>query len=254
MRISPFALLGVAGVVIGCGGSPASAPPLAPTPLPNETAPACSPRLTCELLSFRVSGFATDDDGRPVPGVRVTLAPWKFGQVPPRISLVTDARGFYEAQFEAMRDAVGGVGNAVAEQSGYETHAHYLGPAVPQEITQNFHLYRIRRITPGESVALVVRPDDPSCGFDDEWVCRRVRIVAARAGTLTIILTSQNPQDQTGLEVTESVPPGVPFRPKCCSPEVSVKVDAGAEMVANVLVWWETKVNHAFTLATAFEP
>jgi hypothetical protein len=46
----------------------------------------------------------------------------------------------------------------------------------------------------------------------------------------------------------------VAFRPRCCSPEVSIKVEAGAEVIANVLVWWQTKVNHAFTLATAFEP
>jgi hypothetical protein len=112
--------------------------------------------------------MATDDDGRPVAGATITIAPWKLGQSPPQTVVATDANGGYRAEFEAMRDAVGGVGNSVAEQSGYETHRHYLGPAVPQDITQNFHLYRIKRIAPGESVALTVWPDDPSCGFDDE--------------------------------------------------------------------------------------
>jgi hypothetical protein len=201
---------------------------------------------------FRVSGVATDEDGRPVAGATITIAPWKFGESPPPIVLTTDAAGRYVAEFEAMRDAVGGVGNSVAEQPGHETHRHYLGPAAPQDIAQNFHLYRVRRIAPGESVALTVRPDDPSCGIDDEWVCRTIRIVAQRTGTLAITLTSHNPQDATGLEVIERVPPGGPFRPKCCSPEVTLSVAAGAEVIANVLAWWATKVDHSFTLATRF--
>jgi hypothetical protein len=249
-----FAAALVTTCALGCGSPAPTAPTLAPSPFAPEAASTCSPRLTCEVVSFQITGVATDDDGRPVPGANVTIAPWKFGPVAPRIFLATDAAGFYRAEFEAMRDAVGGVGNVVVEHSGYENNARYLGPAVPQEMTQNFHLYRIRRIAPGESVALTVRPNDPSCGFDGEWICRTVRIITPRAGTLTVTLTSHNPQNETGLEVFQRVPAGVSFRPRCCARHVEIEAEAGAEVVANVLVWWDTKAPHAFTLTTGLLP
>ncbi len=162
---------------------------------------------------------------------------------------MTDSAGRYQAEFEAMRDAVGGVGGSFAEQPGYETHRRYLGPRASQDMTQNFHLYRIRRITPGDSVTLTVRPDEPMCGFDSEWVCRTVRIVANKAGKLTLSLTSHDRQSETGLEVIE----GSPFRPKCCSQTVTMDVAVGAEVLANPLVRWETQVDHSFTLLTRLE-
>lgn len=151
-----------------------------------------------------------------------------------------------------MRDAVGGVGSLRAEQPGHETDGRYLGPAMHEESIQNLHLYRIRRINPGETVSLVVRADDTFCGFEFEWVCRTVRITAAQPGTLTITLVAHNATDETGLEVIERVPAGVPFRPRCCSPQVSLEVGAGAEVIANLLVYWMTKTTHSFTLSTSF--
>jgi hypothetical protein len=149
-----------------------------------------------------------------------------------------------------MRDTVGGVGSALAEELGHENHWRYLGPSFPEEITQNFHLYQVKRIAPGERVSVIVRSDDTACGFDCEWVCRTVRITASQAGTLKVTLVSHSPQDQTGLEAYERVPAGVPVRRRCCSAEVSLDVGAGAEVVANILVWWTTKVSHSFTLNT----
>jgi hypothetical protein len=90
--------------------------------------------------------------------------------------------------------------------------------------------------------------------LDDEWVCRTVRIAAPRAGTLSVTLVAHSPQDQTGLEVYESRPGGVRLRRGCCSAEVSMDVDAGTEVVANLLVWWTTSVSHSFTLNTSLSP
>src|SRR5262245_4554797 len=108
---------------LGCGGSPVPAEPgFTPTPLLSANAPTCSPRIICDVVMFRISGVATDEDGRPVAGATITIAPWKFGESPPQIALTTDAAGRYVTEFEAMRDAVGGVGNSVAEQPGHETN------------------------------------------------------------------------------------------------------------------------------------
>ena len=181
----------------------------------------------------------------------MTIRPFMFGQSPPPITTTTDASGFYRVELQAMRDTVGGVGSVLAEQPGHENHWRYLGPSIPQEITQNFHLYHVKRIAPGERVSVIVRPDDTACGFDGEWVCRTVRITASQAGTLRVTLVSHSPRDETGLEVYERVPAGVPTRRRCCSAEVFLDVGAGAEVVANMMVWWTTTVSHSFTLNTS---
>jgi len=239
-------------LTLGCGGSPVVSP-LNPTQLTTTSEPSCSPRITCEILPFRMSGIATDDEGRPVAGVKVTVNPWIFAQSTTPISTTTDIAGFYRIGFEAMRDAVGGVGSAVANQPGYETDGRYLGPQAAQEFTQNFHLYRTKRITPGESVSVTVLPDDTFCGFSDEWRCRTFRIVSPMAGILSATLVSHNAQDATGLEMfVVRNSPGVVVH-RCCASEVSLEVEAGAEIITNVLVWWATRANHSFTLNTKFE-
>jgi hypothetical protein len=225
--------------------------PVAPTIQPATSTPLCPPG-SCQLLPFHISGVATDDDGRPVAGARVTIRPFIFGQSPPPIVTTTDAAGFYRVEFEGMRDAVGGLGTVLAEQPGHENHWRYLGPSFPQEIIRNFHLYRVKQIRPGEPVSVIVRPDDSACGLDDEWVCRTVRIAAPQGGILKLTLVAHNPQDQTGLEVLERAPSGGFVQRRCCSAEASLHVSAGAEVIANILVWWSTTATHSFTLGTSF--
>lgn len=252
MRKGLLVSINAVTLALGCGGSPVDSP-LTPTTVTTTSEPSCSPRITCQIQPFRISGTATDDDGRPVAGVKVVVNPWIFAQTSTPISATTDVSGRYRIEFEAMRDAVGGVGNAVATQPGYETDGRYLGPQAAQELIQNFHLYRTRRLTPGELASVTVLPDDTFCGSSDEWRCRTFRIVSPMAGTLTATLVSQNAQDETGLEmfVVRNSPGTAVYR--CCASEVSLEVEAGAEIVTNVLVWWAAKTSHSFTLNTKFE-
>src|SRR5215510_14874906 len=163
-------------VSAGCGATPAASGPIANVaPSPPVTS-SCSPRLTCTLLPFRISGDAVDDDGRPVTGARVTVYPFIFGAGGGEVSTTTDVRGFYEIAFDAMQDAVGGVGSVVARRDGHELDGHYLSRPSAQ-IVHNFRLYRVRRIAPDASVTVTVLPEDPPCGYEWEWVCRTVRIV-----------------------------------------------------------------------------
>lgn len=234
----------------GCSGSsPASS--VGPTPLAQISASSCAPTIACALLPFGLAGRATDDDGRPVPAAHITMRPFTYPQADAALSTATDATGFYRFDFMAMRDAVGGVGSAMAERDGYESDSRYIGPRAASEIAQDFRLYRIRKITPGESVSLTVQPDDPSCGFDDEWVCRTVRITIAAAGTLTATLVSQDARAQTGLQIV--VPCRGPCLPtSCCGLEQSREVPAGTEVLARILLWWTATDRHSFTLRTSF--
>ena len=233
------------GVIEGCG-EPSSGP-ISPTALSSTERFA-----RCQLIPFHISGVASDEDGRPVAGAMVTIRPFIVGQSPPPITTTTDAGGSYRVEFEGMKDAVGGVGSALAELPGRERHWRYLGPNFSQEIVHNFHLYRIRRIRPGELVTVVVRPDDTACGLDDEWVCRTVRVTAPQDGTLKVTLVSHNASNQTGLEVYEGPFSATSRTRRCCAPEAVLRVGAGAEVVANILVWWTTETSHSFTLETSF--
>src|SRR5262249_43210739 len=145
-----------------------------------------------------------------------------------------DGAGFYELDFDAMRDVAGGVGNAVAEQSAYEHDNRYI-VATRQEAVQNFYLCRIERISAGESLSLTVRPDDTFCGLSDEWRCRTVRITPPATGTLSVSLISNDAPNLTGLELYQQ---GQQFNPgsyRCCSAEASLVTPIRAATTAGLL-------------------
>src|SRR5262249_35725781 len=195
---SLFILSCAVATVSGCGGGSTS--PAMPTVSPTSQTPACPQSLTCSLLRFHLTGSAADGDSKPVAGATVTMRPWIFGQSSNPVSTSADGAGFYELDFDAMRDVAGGVGNAVAEQSAYEHDNRYI-VATRQEAVQNFYLCRIERISAGESLSLTVRPDDTFCGLSDEWRCRTVRITAPATGTLSVSLISNDAPNLTGLEL-----------------------------------------------------
>src|SRR5262245_35899677 len=129
MNVKAAVLATALGVVQGCGDPTVG--PAPPTALPvTERCPSAS----CQLIPFHISGVATDDDGRPVTGAKVSIRPFVFGQSPPAIITSTDSAGFYRVEFEGQRDAAGGVGGAIAELPDHERHWRYLGPSYPQEI------------------------------------------------------------------------------------------------------------------------
>jgi hypothetical protein len=136
--------------------------------------------------TFHVTGIATDDDGAPVVGATVTVTP------DPRhssVSTVTDWRGSYNVDFDATHTAPNVFFAYVkAESPGHESFFDYLpGPdAQSISITKNLHLYRLKRISAGESTVVTVVPGDTNCGYDDELTCRTVRVVVPTDGLLTM--------------------------------------------------------------------
>ena len=199
--------------------------------------------------------MVADDAGRPLTGAQITVYPFIFGAGgSPTPSASTDARGFYEVGFEGMEDAGGSIGTVIARREGYELDGAFLGRRTPADTVRNFRLYPVKRIVPGESVTITVNPGDPPCGFDWEWVCRTVRLVPATSGTLAFSLITHSGGSQTGLQVTTPQPPGIPFRPVCCSSQVSVAVTGGREVIAEIFVSWTTTDAHSFTLQTTLTP
>jgi hypothetical protein len=109
-------------------------------------------------LRAQWTGFdniATDEDGIPVSGATVTFrtAPTPidqgFGNYPPAAMAVTDSRGFYRADFEAVHVGPNGpFGQVDADSPGHKHVCDYVIPASYEEKNQNISkvlsLYRIK--------------------------------------------------------------------------------------------------------------
>jgi hypothetical protein len=187
-----------------------------------------------------------------VPGATVTVHPSGFPQYAPPVSATTDAAGAYALDFKATPSPVLSIGWAVAERPGHERFYRYLPPALSQEMVQNFHLYRIKRITAGETVSIVVRPDDTSCGDSDEWVCRTVRVGAGMTGRVILTLTSREASTDSGLCAVQDRPP---YTYRCNSSELVYDMTAGgADLIVTIFMDWRAKESQSFTLRTAFVP
>jgi hypothetical protein len=146
---------------------------------------------------------------------------------------------------------IGGGDFTYVSANGYANDYHYI-----RGTTQNVHLYRIERITAGQSKSVTVAPDDTLCvnnfqdfpGLGQDDVCRSVRVVAPRDGVLTIEAVSTLGGGHPPLEVeTIGVSP-------CCSERMgnptSIEMTAGTEIVVNVEIPLGSTTSQSFTLNT----
>jgi hypothetical protein len=215
-----------------CGGS---------SPLPSApSTPGVGPTST-----FHVTGTATDDDGNPVAGANITVQPWvdSVQKSVPSVVVVTDGAGVYRLDFDANRDAGGFIGSVKAESPGHDTAYYNIRPlSASQNASQNIHLYRIKRITAGESTVITLLPSDTLCGgHTSESVCRTVHIVAPADGVMTI----------------EAVPiPSTGALWFFCGDDnhlCSIPVTAGAEVVTTIGIFffWTFPDSQSFLLKTS---
>jgi hypothetical protein len=195
-----------------------------------------------QLNPYHISGIARDDEGRPVAGAKVIFYPWPSSLVNEAIA-ETDPSGVYGVTFVAGRDAVGGIAHLLTEKSGYETDDRYIVPKGP-EVTQDLTVYRIKRLTAGDSTRVTVRPDDPLCGIDDDWTCRAVRITAPSSGTLSIAATLGDTTIMSGLQVGGRVYFG----------KTSLQVSEGNEVLMYALLYWTETASQSFIIKTSMTP
>jgi hypothetical protein len=143
----------------------------------------------------------------------------------------TDGAGRYDVSFPGNTTAT-----VAAGHDGYE-RTFQSAQVVPNvaTITTNLRLHRIIRLTAGDSMAVNLR-SDLTCGLEDEWICKTLRVAAMADGRLTLAVTADEPL-RPGIGVASVTWPSIPEYP-CCGAEVQLSVRAGDEVVVDVMLPW----------------
>lgn len=239
--VLPFLLAAMA-----CSGSTTTAPTPAPTPAASPT-PASSPTPsptppTTIVLTGRVTDSTTL---APISGATVSING--------RYKTTTDGSGNYSVT--GLLDPGGNHNFTYVSADNYASDYRYI-----RGTSQNVHLYRITRITAGDSTVVTIAPDDTLCvnnvqdtlGLGPDYVCRSVRVVAPSNGVMTVEALSNQAGAHPPLEV-ETV-----GAPSCCSERIenptSIPVTGGTEVVVNVEMVVGSTSSQSFTLKTSMSP
>lgn len=206
--------------------------------------------------AYEVTGMVIDEDGRPLASAAVAFDfvspdnPSRFAQ--PQVR--TDAAGYYLISFTAAPGAyAGSVAFTRANKDGYEADNRWFRAETDGSHTLNFHLYRSRRLTAGETTTVAIAPDDSICfnNFHDfpglgDYICRTVRIMAPIDGVMTIEAISVANGTHPSLTV-ETVNASVwPLE----NP-TSIPVSAGTEVMVNIEMPADSSTRESFMLTTA---
>jgi hypothetical protein len=234
VRAVAFALLIFAA---GCqsGGSPSS-----PSGPPGEP--------------FEVTGVVTDDAGRPLQEIGVTMRHWSGGRLL-NPAAMTDAAGAYKIAFSANPWNEGSRGRAAARAEliveGYEWYYRTIF-APGAQLVENFRLHPLQRIAAGESVALSMAPDDGLCVTELSWtlatVCRTIKVRARANGSMTVQAISQGDAAQPLVSV-------------CCASgndrggnPVTLPVTTATEFTVEVGLSGSFTTAQSIVVVTSFDP
>jgi hypothetical protein len=191
-------------------------------PLLNPAAPSAPPAAASaqDRIRVPVAGRVVDGDGNPVAGAKVT--PW--GGYRPYDTAVSDATGAFALTLTITpgRDRWFSV---TVEKSGYETGE--LVRALETATDTVLRIRQIQRIDAGDSARATIRLDDTMCGYHWGFVCRRVRVASAAAGTLAIDIVADSSVRLGMLVGPDGFPQQVERRR-------TVSVTAGSETVVEV--------------------
>jgi hypothetical protein len=221
------------------GGTPPTSPSTkgtttpAPTPNPSPTVP------TSVVLTGQVMDSSTS---APISGATVSING--------RYRTTTDSSGNYSVT--GLLDAGGNHDFTYVSANNYTSDYRYI-----RATSQNVYMYRIERITAGDSRSVTVALNDTLCvnnvqdspGLGPDYVCRSVHVVAPSDGVLTLEAVSTQGGERPLLEV-ETV-----GAPRCCAERLgnptSIQVTAGTEVVANIEMAVGATSSQAFRLNTS---
>jgi len=229
-------------------GSACNDAPVKPSGSPPPPQSAAGPGAT----QFHISGTVRNDTGAPVAGVKVevqSLTSSTPGTNFTYLSTRTDQAGRYSLAFFSVPGALLGPesvrANLVAfvsvwpDDSGVNGDFQYVN-AVTSEISKDFTLRRVTRLTGNENVTVTIQPDSPICvsnaqdfhPWPDEWVCSNIQIVASATGRLVVTATPTSPSGPA----PQLLNPESPFTRGISSIEYDVR--AGEQVIVSVELPW----------------
>jgi hypothetical protein len=179
-----------------------------------------------------------DEADRPVDGAEL-----KFyaGETP---TAMTDVNGKYDVSLDAARS--GGGFEVAVQRAGFES-SWYWATVSASDVTRNFRLHQPRTISAGDSARLSIILDDPACGFELEYRCRRVLVRSAATGTLTLEAVPDKSTVALGVVIRDVQYPG------SFVPQLSIRVEAGSETPVLVLLLWTWPDSESLVLNTRLE-
>jgi len=184
---------GVALLMSSCGTSPT-----APTPAPSVSS---SPRPTPPPpVARRLSGFVRDESSQPVAEAKVVV----YGTDRSTSVVTTDSNGFYETVTQIATNLIVPWYEVTISKTGFDETSNGVLFRNNEDTTADFFLFRPVRLTAGEQQQLPVTFAGPLCGFELEYACRRVDVVASSDGTLTIEATANDPAVKAGVSPVQS--------------------------------------------------
>jgi hypothetical protein len=186
----------------------------------------------------RIIGQVLDTWGEQVSGVALTFHTFRGP-----VTATSDAAGSFDVTVDPF---VGGLGVGL-EKPGYERAWRFVAVRTGAEVVQNLRLHPPLRVAAGDSLPLSIRPDDPTCGFDDEFLCRTVRIAAATAGRLTVEIVPDRAEPKLALARSGDL------FPRPIASRLSLEVTPNSETPVDVVLWWDTAVPVPFTLKTSVD-
>ena len=166
--------------------------------------------------------MVTDDNGSLVSDATVLVREMQ-GIVESRVSVTTDAQGVYTTMLQGGKEM-----DAIASKTGFEETDRYVGRGGPN-LTQNFRLHRIVRLSRGESTHVVVDSTDGMTGLNWEWVARTVRVTPPAGGAIVLEAVPDNPGVAACVDVQSLVH-------RC--PQSRVTVASGSDIAVDVLLEW----------------
>jgi hypothetical protein len=220
----------------------------APTPTQPTPSAQPGPRPFIPVASFEFTGIVTGEGGAPMPGAVVTVAHYQGGEAVHWPTVPTDASGTYRIGITASTLSNGWVARVQVAANGYEEYWRDIKVGAGTQFLENFRLYRLTRLAPGDSTVLTVPSDLGECRSWFAAVCAVVRITRPTAGRLTVEAVSDDTMaDRPPLEV-------------CCESghEVSgnpltMSIAPGRELELLIGLGQSVSTTRSFKVKTSFE-
>jgi hypothetical protein len=199
--------------------------------------------LRPQPLPITLTGRITDaGTAGPIAGAIVSING--------RYQATTDTSGTYSVT--GLLDAGNHADITYVSATNYESDYRYI-----QGNVQNVHLYRIERMTAGESKLVTIAPDDTLCvnnlqdeptGLGPDYVCRTVRVMVPGDG----LMTAESVSAQNGAHLLLEVEVNhVPADWSMRNPTPPFPVTTGAEVVMNVEMPSGSTTSQSFVVNTS---